>query len=498
MAYQSYRGLDIYKKAHKLSIENHTSQLSEGNTGGRGSDKLLPRWRRRNSYYYNWLDRIYRFVVRPNSRVLHVGCECGDLLAAVEPSYGVGVDVDEELIELARKRFGHLQFHAVDPHELELDEKFDYVLICNSLGRWHDIQQVLERIRPLTTESTRIVITYYNYLWEGILSLGSLLRIRRPYSYQNWLPPEDIGNLLKLTDFDVIRTTSYLMMPKRVPPLTAFCNYFLSLLPGFRFFNLVYLVIARPMPAALRDEDLSVSVVVPCRNERGNIEDAVKRIPRMGRETEIIFVDGNSTDGTAEEIERQIAKNPDRNIRLIRQNEGVGKGDAVRRGFASAKGDVLVIQDADLTARPEDLLKFFRALRDGKGEFINGSRLVYTMERGAMRFLNLLGNKFFGVLFSWLLGQRFRDTLCGTKMIRRKDYELIEANRSYFGDFDPFGDFDLIFGAVKQNLKVVEVPVTYCARTYGKTNISRFTHGWLLLKMSWIAFKKIKWLGKTR
>jgi glycosyltransferase involved in cell wall biosynthesis len=216
----------------------------------------------------------------------------------------------------------------------------------------------------------------------------------------------------------------------------------------------------------------------------------------MGRETEIIFVDGNSTDGTADEIETQIKKHPGRKIRLIHQGAGRGKGDAVRKGFAAATGDVLVIQDADLTAPPEDLPKFFAALRDGKGEYINGSRLVYPMEKEAMRFLNLLANKFFGALFSWLLGQRFRDTLCGTKMIRKSDYEIIAANRSYFGDFDPFGDFDLIFGAVKQNLKVVEVPVRYRARTYGETNISRFRHGWLLLKMSWIAFKKIKWLGK--
>ena len=459
---------------------------------------ILPRWRKRNSYYYGWLDRIYASTVQPNSRVLHIGCECGDLLAAVEPSYGVGVDTDPDAIELAKKRYPHLKFYEADPHELQLTEKFDYVLICNSLGRWHDIQQVLERIRPLAVESTRIVITYYNYLWEGILRLGSLLRIRRPYSYQNWLPPEDIVNLLKLADFDVIRTASYLLLPKRIPPLTTFCNYFLSLLPIFRFFNLVYLVVARPVPASLRDADLSVSVIVPCRNERGNIGDAVSRIPQMGRQTEIIFVDGNSTDGTPEEIESQIKKHPDRHICLIRQGAGAGKGDAVRKGFAAAKGDVLVIQDADLTAPPEDLLKFFRALRDGKGEFINGSRLVYPMEKQAMRFLNLLGNKFFGVLFSWLLGQRFRDTLCGTKMIRKRDYEMIETNRSYFGDFDPFGDFDLIFGAVKLNLKVVEVPVTYRARTYGSTNINRFRHGWLLLKMSWIAFKKIKWLGKIR
>jgi len=461
------------------------------------NEKLLLCWRKRNAYYYKWLDRIYKFIVRPNSRVLHVGCECGDLLAAVEPSYGVGIDAEPHAIELARKRFSHLKFYAADPHKLNLNEKFDYVLICNSLGQWHDIQQVLERIRPLTKESTRIVITYYNYLWEVALRLGSFLKIRRPHPYQNWLPPKDIVNLLNLSGFDVIRSGSYLMMPKRIPPLTTFCNYFLSLLPGFRFFNLVNLVIARPAPIAQRDEDLSVSVIVPCRNERGNVEDAIRRIPQMGRETEIIFVDGNSTDGTVEEIERQIKKHPEHRIRLIRQGDGVGKGDAVRKGFAAARGDVLVIQDADLTAPPEDLSKFFRALRDGKGEFINGSRLVYPMEKQAMRFLNLLGNKFFGTLFSWLLGQRFRDTLCGTKMICRKDYELIVANRSYFGDFDPFGDFDLIFGAVKQNLKVIEVPVTYRARTYGTTNISRFRHGWLLLKMSWIAFKKIKWLGKV-
>jgi SAM-dependent methyltransferase len=427
-----------------------------------------------------------------------LGCECGDLLTAVEPSYGVGIDTDGALIELAKKRFPHLTFHVADPHALELNETFDYILICNSLGRWHDIQQVLEHVRPLTQENTRIVITYYNHLWEGILRLGTWLGIRRPYSYQNWLPRQDIANLLKLSDFDVIRTDSYLMMPKRIPPLTTVCNYFLSLLPGFRILNLVDLVIARPAPGARKDESLSVSVIVPCRNERGNIADAIVRIPRMGRETEIIFVDGNSTDGTAEEVERQIKEFPERKIRLIRQGEGVGKGDAVRKGFAAASGDVLVIQDADLTAPPEDLPKFFGALRDGKGEFINGSRLVYPMEKEAMRFLNLLANKFFGSLFTWLLGQRFRDTLCGTKMIHKKDYEVIVANRSYFGDFDPFGDFDLIFGAVKQNLKVAEVPVTYRARTYGTTNISRFRHGWLLLKMSWIAFKKIKWLGRRR
>lgn len=461
------------------------------------NEKHLLRWQRRNAYYYRWLNGIYKHIVRPNSRVLHVGCECGDLLEAVEPAYGVGVDIDPEAVELAKQRFPHLTFYTKDPHELNLDETFDYILICNSIGSWHDIQRIMEQIRPLAKESCRVIITYYNYLWEGILRLGSLIHLRRPYLYQNWLSSQDITNLLNLTDFDVIRKDSYVLLPKRIPPLTTIANYFLSLLPGLRYLNLINVVIARPVPTPVLEKNLSVSVIVPCKNERGNIRDAIKRIPIMGRETEIIFVDGNSTDGTCSEIEVQIQENPERKICLLHQGNRVGKGDAVRKGFAEATGDVLVIQDADLTAPPEDLPKFFKALCSGKGEFINGSRLVYPLEKQSMRFLNLLGNKFFGALLSWLLGQRLKDTLCGTKMIRRIDYERIKANRSYFGDFDPFGDFDLIFGAVKQNLKVVEVPIRYGARTYGKTNIDRFKHGWFLLKMSWVAFKKIKWFGEV-
>ncbi|MHC4579915.1 MAG: glycosyltransferase [Planctomycetota bacterium] len=464
--------------------------------GSEDSERLL-KWRRRNLYYYRWLERIYRFTVVPGSRVLHVGCGTGDILDAVKPSYGVGIDPNPRAVEAAKNRFKHLVLKVGDPHELDVNEKFDYVLICNTIGQWHDIQQVLEKVQSATTEKTRVIITYYSYLWEYLLRLGSLIGIRQPHRYQNWLPPDDIANLLHLSGYEMIRSSSYVMMPKRIPPLTGLCNYILSILPFFRMFNLVSLLVARPKPKVKKDEDVTVSVVVPCRNECGNIAEAIRRIPEMGKWTEIIFVDGNSNDGTPDEIERQIEKHPERRIKLMHQGDAGGKGYAVRKGFDAADGNLLVIQDADLTAPPEDLLKFYRAWRDGKGEFINGSRLVYPMEKQAMRFLNLIGNKFFASLFTWLLGQRFRDTLCGTKMISREDYNLIAANRSYFGDFDPFGDFDLIFGSVKQNLKVIEVPTSYRARTYGSTNISRFKHGWLLLKMSWIAFKKIKWLGKT-
>jgi glycosyltransferase involved in cell wall biosynthesis len=234
-------------------------------------------------------------------------------------------------------------------------------------------------------------------------------------------------------------------------------------------------------------------VIVPCRNEAGNIAQILERTPTLGRGTELIFVDGRSTDGTVERIQEAMARyQGPHTIRLLHQGEGVGKGDAVRKGFEAATGEVLLILDADVTVDPEALPKFYDAIADGHGEFINGSRLVYPMEQQAMRVLNLVGNKFFSLVFTWLLEQRLRDTLCGTKALLRRDYVKIKAGREYFGDFDPFGDFDLLFGAAKQNLKIVEVPVRYRDRIYGETKISRFQHGLLLLRMCWIAYKRFK------
>jgi hypothetical protein len=455
-------------------------------------------WRKKNSYYYNWITKILKFALRDDARVLHIGSEGGEVLADVKAKYAVGVEADQDFVELARSRHEDIKFVNADPHDFDLEEKFDFIIISNGLGYWTDIQKVFDCAAKHCTEKTRVIVLYYNYMWEPLLKLGSKLGLRRPLPYQNWLSPKDIGNLLDLSNFEVVRSDSFVTMPLYIPLVSAFCNYILSILPLFSYFNLVNMYVARPIPEPGKEEDYSISVIIPCRNERGNILAAIERVPQMGKDTEIIFVDGNSTDGTADEIKAQIEKHPDRNIKFIDQGSGIGKGDAVRKGFDQAAGDILVIQDADLTAMPEELPKFFKAAVEGKGEFINGSRLVYPMEKEAMRFLNLLGNKFFSCLFTWLLGQRFKDTLCGTKMISKSNYELIAANRSYFGDFDPFGDFDLIFGAVKQNFKVTEIPLVYKARTYGETNISRFRHGWLLLKMSWFAFKKIKWLGGSK
>lgn len=452
------------------------------------------RWRRKNRYYYEEVERIIRFHVPKGKSVLELGCGTGDLLASLSPSRGVGIDISPKALEIARAKHPGLTFLVGDAEDPPLSEPFDYILLSDVIGYINDVQRAFEQLNRVCRPHTRVILTYFNYLWEPLLRAGERLGIKRPQPDQNWLSLADLQNLLSLAGFQTVSMGYKVLLPVRVPLLSSLCNRVLANLPLLRKLCLVETIIARPAPVPVPEETLSCSVVVPARNELGNVENAVRRIPPMGRHTEIIFVEGNSRDGTAEEIDRVIAAYPDRDVKLLRQGSGVGKGDAVRKGFATAKGDVLMILDADLTVPPEELPKFLKTLCSGRGEFVHGSRLVYPMEKQAMRFLNTIGNKFFSLAFTWLLDQRFKDTLCGTKVLYRRDYERIAAGRSYFGDFDPFGDFDLIFGAAKLDLKIVEIPIRYRERTYGTTQISRFRHGWLLLRMCLFALRRIKFV----
>ncbi len=451
-------------------------------------------WRRKNRYYYESIERIVGFHVPPGSSVLEIGCGTGELLHALKPSRGVGVDISSQAVEIARSKFPALTFLSGDAEELPVSETFDYVILSDLIGYLDDAQRAFEQVNKACHPRTRVILTYFNYLWEPVLRIGERLGMKRPQPDQNWLSLEDLQNLLSLAGFQTITKGYKVLLPVHVPLLSPLCNRILANLPLVRKLCLVQILVARPAPVAVPEGSLSCSVVIPARNEKGNIEDAVRRVPQMGSRTEILFVEGNSRDGTAEEIGRVIAAHPEREVKLLLQGSGVGKGDAVRKGFAASQGDVLMILDADLTVPPEELPKFFKALCSARGEFVHGSRLVYPMEKQAMRFLNTLGNKFFSLAFTWLLDQRFKDTLCGTKVLYRADYERIAAGRAYFGDFDPFGDFDLIFGAAKLDLKIVEIPVRYRERTYGSTQISRFRHGWLLMRMCLFALRRIKFV----
>ncbi|MBI3166671.1 MAG: glycosyltransferase [Chloroflexi bacterium] len=447
-------------------------------------------WKGMGGWYHKRVTEYFKFLVNPKQRILEIGCGLGDLLASLDPSRGVGVDFSAEAVTRAEKRHPHLEFHQLDAHDLSsLEGEFDIIIFSDAINDLWDVQRALEQVRRFCVPRTRLILNFYSHLWQIPLSIAQSLNLATPILAQNWLTVPDVNNLLNLAGFETIRNSNEILFPL---PLGGFANRYLARLWPLREFALSNFLIARPAPKPVENTP-SVSVVVAARNEEGNVKNIFERVPLMGSKTELIFVEGHSRDKTYETIEKEMPLHP-RTSNLLFRQPGIGKADAIRLGFEKASGDILMILDADLTVPPEDLPRFYEAIASGRGEFINGVRLVYPMEKEAMRTLNFIGNKFFSMAFSWLLGQSVKDTLCGTKVMWRQDYEAIAANRAYFGDFDPFGDFDLIFGAAKLNLKIVDLPIRYRERTYGTTNISRWKHGVLLLRMVSFAARRIKFV----
>ena len=444
-------------------------------------------------YYHRALQNIYGHFVTDNASILEVGCGGGDLLASLKPAQGLGIDFCQSIIDQAQRSHPTLEFLCADAHELNLHGRtFDFIILSELVNDLWDVQTVLNKVKACCHPQTRIIFNFYSHLWNIPLQSARKLGLATQVLPQNWLTVHDMNNLLEIAGFQMLRSSTEILLPFEAPLLTKFCNRYLAKIWPFRHLDIANFIVARPVFAEQKRE-MTVSVVVAARNESGHIDELMARIPEMGADTEIIFVEGNSTDDTYQAIERSIANNPQKNCRLLKQ-PGKGKGDAVRAGFAVATGDILMILDADITVPPEDLPRFYDLIANGDAEFVNGVRLVYPMDTDAMRFANLIGNKFFSWAFSWLLGQPIRDTLCGTKVLTRADYQRIAYNRAHFGDFDPFGDFDLLFGAARLNLKILEVPIRYRARRYGETNISRWKHGVLLLRMVVFAARRIKFI----
>ncbi len=515
-------------ETHKQAIVGHFNQIAPE----------LDRWQSLNCYYYRDLARLHQFLIPVGARVLEIGCGTGDLLSSVQPSVGVGVDISPITVNLAQKNHPNLRFYCADaetltpekigyvsegpekgPIEGPIDEPqtFDYIICANAASYFSDIQTVLSRLKPFCKPQTRLIISFHNYLWEPLLKLGEAIGQRRPQPPQNWLSMDDVANLLAVTGYIPLKRGRRLLVPRYIPGLSYVINRYLAPLPGIKHFGLTNYVVARPdfradfqagftpeaidssadsqTDSALEKPRLpSVSVIIPARNEAGNIEAAIARMPALGSHTEIIFVEGHSTDETWETIQKKVRYYRGPFKLKAFQQQGKGKADAVRLGFAEATGDVLMILDADLTVPPEDLPHFLAAIASHRGEFINGSRLLYPRSKQAMPWLNTLANKTFALMFSFLLEQPLKDTLCGTKVLWRSDYERITAGRSYFGDFDPFGDFDLLFGAAKLNLHLVEVPIRYQPRSYGSSNIAHVKEGLVLVKMCAYASRKLKFI----
>jgi len=448
-------------------------------------------WLRRNRYYYQILTGLLKYLVEPGKRLLNVRCETGFILEALRPAYGVGVEISAELIAAARQQHPQFTYVKSFPEDYTPSESFDYVLI-NNVNEVVDVQLALRRVRLGCERHTRVLIYNYNHLWEPILRLAQRLHLKIAQSDQNWLSENDLIGLLELADFEWLKTYRVALFPKYVPLLSALLNGFVAKLPLLQRLCMVEVLVARPVPKPVDPATLKVSVVIPCKDERGNIEDAVKRIPELGRGTEIIFCDDKSTDGTADEVRRMQALYPQRDIRLV-NGPGICKSQNVWTGFEHATGDILMILDADLTVMPEELPYFLDAIAKTGVEFVNGSRLIYPVPKTAMKGANMLGNKLFSGVFSYLLGQRIKDTLCGTKVIWRSDWERIRPMVGSWGTMDRWGDYDLLFGAAKLNLRVMDLPVHYQERIYGVTKMTKvFKNGLIMLRMCMHGFRKLK------
>ena len=450
-----------------------------------------PAWIRRNKYYYECLKRLLGHLVEPGKRVLNIRCQTGFLLDALQPAHGVGVEISAEMVAAAKAAYPRFTYHEAFPEEFSTAEKFDYILLCD-VGEIVDVQKTLLQLQPACERHTRLLIYGYNYLWEPLLALAQRLRLKMPQAEQSWLSEQDLVGLLALGGFEWLKTYRTALFPKYIPLLSAWINRFVAKLPLLERLCMIEVLVARRAPQPAAGSDVSVSVVVPCKDERGNIEDAVLRMPELGRSTEIIFCDDQSTDGTGEEIERVRKLHPERVIRMV-QGPGICKSRNVWTGFEAATGDILAILDADLTVMPEELPYFLRAVLQEGAELVNGSRLVYPVPKAAMKFANAAGNKLFGALFSYLLGQRIKDTLCGTKALWRSDWERIRPMIGTWGAVDRWGDYDLLFGAAKLNLRIMDQPVHYQARIYGVTKMTKvFKHGLIMLRMWAHGFRKLK------
>ena len=472
--------------AHTAAVRDHFNAVADAPTA------LAKAYRRLLGHYYGLL-------IPADCSILELGCGTGELLAQLPSSKKVGLDIAARQIDFARAAHAEIEFQVGSVEVLPEDQTFDVIILSDTINYLTDVQDILTRLRRHSRPDTRLLINAPNTLWRPLFGLASLLGMRQSHPANSWLSGRDVRNLLALANWDVVKSQPRALFPFAAGAIERFVNRIVA--PFLPWFCLTEFFVARP--AAGRETtsadtlpetaQTSVSIVVPARNEAGNIEAAITRTPKMGAWIEFIFVEGGSTDHTWAEIQRVKAAYPDVRIKAVQQT-GKGKGNAVREGYALAEGDILMILDTDLTMPPEELPKYFDALTSGHCEFANGCRLVYPMEDHAMQFLNMIANKTFGILFSWLLGQSIKDTLCGTKVLRRTDYLKLAANRGYFGDFDPFGDFDLIFGADRMNLKIRDIPIRYRDRTYGSTNINRWSHGWLLLRMVLFAARKLKFV----
>ncbi len=262
--------------------------------------------------------------------MLELGCGDGNLLGSLKPGRGLGIDLSPEMIAMARERNPGIQFEVTSAEDFSTDEKFDFVILSDILNEVWDVQELLENVRERLDPGGRLLITVYSRLWELPLRMAEKAGLSKPGLGENWLTIPDIRNLLYLSGFETIRSSHEILFPIGIPGLRSFFNKFLVRFWPFNHMAMTNFLVARVVDNAHSHQTSPlVSVIVPARNEAGNIENILKRMPQMGGGTEVVFVEGNSSDDTWQVILDRVKACPQYRCQTLQQT-GKGKGDAVR------------------------------------------------------------------------------------------------------------------------------------------------------------------------
>ena len=421
-----------------------------------------------------------------NSKNIFIFCAGNSVLGKNIDSKKIFIKEIDEKYEIKYKT----NIHYINENTKDVISECDTILISDIEHQSNPTSSLLS-LSKIIRDDTKIIIISRNLVWMIFIKLLKSLFSFSPKK-NNFLPYSYLDNLFSICNLEVIRNEKIITLPIYIPFFTNLINRIFRL-PLLNIFCLSNITILKKKDQNFsNNKDLRVSFIIPCKNEENNIKTFENEIKNSNQSNEYLFGDDNSMDKTIDEIDK-LSKKLNNNKILKYNGPGVCKSENVYKGIELSSGDIIVVYDADLTVDFKDVEFSIDILKNTNADFINCTRMIYPQKDGAMKFSNFIGNSIFANLFSLLFRKKITDTLCGTKIFFKKDWVKIKKNITGLGVKDLWGDFDLLIGAYKNNLKITEVPVTYHERKEDNTKMtSVFLNGIRMLSIVLVAFYKLR------
>lgn len=386
----------------------------------------------------------------------------------------------------------NLDFLNVDTNEdlnkiLINNTKYDCIVLSDMFEVNDDILGLLKLLKKNLNNDGTILLTSITPIWDGVLSILEMLNLKNKSKKRSYIHLNKLSAVLDTINFQITGKRTRQYFPFKLFYFGNIINNFLEIILYFFNFGIRSYFTIKEIEDTAEKDVLSKTIIVPAKNEEGNLNELINRIPYLGNNVEVIISCGISNDNTLGMA--KSLKSDNFIIKVIEQTSK-GKANAVWEACEQSSNDLIAILDADLSVDPEELSSFFELIETKKCDFVNGTRLIYSMEKGSMRFINNFGNRLFQYVVSKIIRLPLTDSLCGTKVFKKNLYEKIKKWQSVVKIKDPFGDFDLLFAAAYSSQKIVEYPIHYRARKYGTTQIRRFKDGFKLIKYLSVSFYK--------